>query len=149
MCIRDSPRWSGAALIDANGGLVGVGSLLVRETLGGKEINANMFVPVDLLKPILGDLTARGRAARAARPWLGIYAAEARGQVYVTGVVNGGPAQRADIREGDRIDRVAEQQVTTLPELYRSCLLYTSWRFRAGRRETPESSCACAARARP
>jgi S1-C subfamily serine protease len=113
------PRWSGAALIDATGGLVGLGSLLVRETVGGEEINANMFVPVDLLKPILGELIARGRAARLARPWLGIYAAEARGQVYVTGVVNGGPAQRADIREGDRIDRVAEQHVSTLPEFYR------------------------------
>jgi S1-C subfamily serine protease len=112
-------RWSGAALIDGNGTLVGLGSLLVRETIGAEEINANMFVPVDLLKPILADMIERGRAARQARPWLGIYAAEARGQVYVTGVVNGGPAHRADIREGDRIDRVAEQQVSTLPEFYR------------------------------
>jgi len=113
------PRWSGSALIDRHGGLVGLGSLLVREIIGGEEINANVFVPVDLLKPILGELVARGRAARAARPWLGIYSAEARGKVYITGVVDGGPAQRADIREGDQIDRVADADVTSLPDFYR------------------------------
>ncbi|MGH9560248.1 MAG: S1C family serine protease, partial [Terracidiphilus sp.] len=50
------PHWSGAALIDAGGHLVGLGSLLVRELTAGEEINANMFVPIDLLKPILGEL---------------------------------------------------------------------------------------------
>ena len=47
------PHWSGAALIDDRGTLVGLGSLLVREFIAGEEVNANMFVPIDLLKPIL------------------------------------------------------------------------------------------------
>lgn len=113
------PHWSGAALVDAAGKLVGLGSLLVREMLGGEEVNANMFVPVDLLKPILGSLRHQGRAERPPRPWLGIYAVEITGRVYVTGVVEGGPAQAADIREGDVITQVAEQDVNTLPEFYR------------------------------
>src|ERR1700733_2079202 len=50
------PHWSGAALVDEHGSLVGLGSLLVREVIGGEEINANMFVPIDLLKPILDNL---------------------------------------------------------------------------------------------
>jgi len=41
----------GTALIDGGGNLVGLGSLLVRELTDGAEINANMFVPIDLLKP--------------------------------------------------------------------------------------------------
>jgi len=113
------PHWSGAALIDGRGDLVGLGSLLVRETVGGEETNANMFVPIDLLKPILEDLSTRGRATRRSRPWLGVYAVEVSGKVYVTGVAEGSPAQLADIREGDLISQIAGRDVSTLPEFYR------------------------------
>jgi S1-C subfamily serine protease len=113
------PYWSGAALIDSHGRLVGLGSLLVRELSAGEEINANMFVPIDLLKPILEELTTQGRASRPSRPWLGVYAVEMTGKVFVTGVAEGGPAQLADIREGDLISRVAEHPVATLPDFYR------------------------------
>jgi S1-C subfamily serine protease len=113
------PHWSGAALLDQRGQIVGLGSLLVRETVAGEEANANMFVPIDLLKPILGDLLTRGRAARESRPWLGVYAVEVTGRVYVTGVADGSPAQVADIREGDLISQVGDRDVTTLAEFYR------------------------------
>jgi S1-C subfamily serine protease len=113
------PHWSGAALVDESGALVGVGSLLVREVIDGEELNANMFVPIDLLKPVLQNLRSAGRTDRPARPWLGIYAVELAGKVYVTGVVDGGPAQRADIREGDIISEVAEHEVGSLPDFYR------------------------------
>jgi S1-C subfamily serine protease len=113
------PHWSGAALIDRSGALVGLGSLLVRELIAGEEIDANMFVPIDLLKPILPSLKSTGRADRPPRPWLGVYAAELAGKVYVTAVVEGGPAQSADIREGDVISEVARQEVSSLPEFYR------------------------------
>jgi S1-C subfamily serine protease len=113
------PHWSGAALVDSDGRLAGVGSLLVRELIAGEEINANMFVPIDLLKPILEELTTRGRTSRQSRPWLGVYAVEMTGKVYVTGVADGGPAHLADIREGDLISRVADHDVATLPDFYR------------------------------
>jgi S1-C subfamily serine protease len=113
------PHWSGAALIDDRGMLVGLGSLLVREVIDGEEVNANMFVPIDLLKPILQSLRSTGRADRQPRPWLGVYAVELAGKVYVTGVVEGGPAQVADIREGDVISQVARHEVGTLPDFYR------------------------------
>jgi S1-C subfamily serine protease len=113
------PHWSGAALVDGRGGLVGLGSLLVRESIAGEEINANMFVPIDLLKPILRDLITRGRATRQSRPWLGVYAMEVTDKVYVTGVIDGGPAQSADLREGDLIAQVADHDVSGLPDFYR------------------------------
>ncbi|HEX3912651.1 MAG TPA: S1C family serine protease [Steroidobacteraceae bacterium] len=113
------PHWSGAALLDEHGALVGLGSLLVREVIAGEEINANMFVPIDLLKPILQSLRSTGHAERQPRPWLGIYAVELAGKVYVTGVVDGGPAHSADIREGDVISEVAQHEVGTLPDFYR------------------------------
>ncbi len=113
------PHWSGAALVDAAGSLVGLGSLLVREAVAGEETNANMFVPIDLLKPILGQLMTRGRADRQSRPWLGIYAVEVSGKVYVSGVADGSPAEQADIREGDLISQVGESEAGTLAEFYR------------------------------
>ncbi|GAC1299568.1 MAG: S1C family serine protease [Steroidobacteraceae bacterium] len=113
------PHWSGSALIDHRGHLAGIGSLLMRELTEGAEIDANMFVPIDLLKPILEELTTHGRASGQSRPWLGVYAAEMTGKIYVTGVAEGGPAHLADIREGDLIMRVAEHDVATLPDFYR------------------------------
>jgi S1-C subfamily serine protease len=113
------PHWSGAALVDRDGSLVGLGSLLVREMIAGEEINANMFVPIDHLKPILESLKTQGHANRRPRPWLGVYAVELTGRVYVTGVVDGGPAQTADIREGDVISQVAEHEINSLPEFYK------------------------------
>src|SRR6059036_984919 len=47
------PQWGGAALLDAQGHLIGTGSLLVQQELNGEAVHANMFVPIDLLNPIL------------------------------------------------------------------------------------------------
>jgi S1-C subfamily serine protease len=44
---------------------------------------------------------------------------ELTGRVYVTGVVDGGPAQTADIREGDVISQVADHEINSLPEFYK------------------------------
>src|SRR5215467_4142685 len=68
------PQWGGTALVGQDGRLLGVGSLLVQEAAGPDTVDANMFVPIDLLEPILEDMRKFGRATRAARPWLGLYA---------------------------------------------------------------------------
>ncbi len=113
-------HWSGAALVDGGGQLVGMGSLLVREIVGADETDANLFVPTDLLKPILGDLRAQGKAARQTRPWLGIYATQVKGAVVVAGVVEGGPAQKAGMRDGDLIREVGDREVFSMAEFYRA-----------------------------
>ena len=69
--------------------------------------------------PFSRNLTTRGRASRQPRPWLGVYAVEMTGRVYVTGVAEGSPAHLADIREGDLISRVARHDIATLPDFYR------------------------------
>ena len=59
--------WSGAPLIGAKGELLGIGSLIVPDAGGaGTQSPGNMFVPVDLLKPILADLMAQRQAQRPA-----------------------------------------------------------------------------------
>jgi S1-C subfamily serine protease len=113
------PEWSGAALVDDSGRLVGVGSLLVQETVDDDTVQGNMFVPVDLLEPILDDLVSRGRRRGAVRPWLGMYTAQADDRLIVHGVAQRGPAQRAGVRNGDRVLEVAGERVDRLPELFR------------------------------
>jgi S1-C subfamily serine protease len=115
------PHWSGAALIDPKTGhLFGTGSLFVQEALGGDEqAPGNMFVPIDLLTPILDDLIALGRPARKPRPWLGMHTTEAMGHLLVAGVHSGGPAENAGVEPGDIIQRVDGQQVRGLSDLYR------------------------------
>ncbi|MEO8537332.1 MAG: S1C family serine protease, partial [Betaproteobacteria bacterium] len=49
------PEWSGAALLDGQGRLVGVGSLFVQEADGEETVKGNMFVPSELIDPILDD----------------------------------------------------------------------------------------------
>src|SRR6185295_6566702 len=80
------PQWGGAALVGQDGRLLGIGSLLVQESVAGKTVDGNMFVPIDLLAPILDEMLTLGRAARAPRAWLGIYAAEMDGHLVIGGL---------------------------------------------------------------
>jgi len=114
------PQWGGSALIGADGKLLGIGSLLVEEKEGDQVVQGNMFVPVDLLEPILDDLVLRGRAQRPPRPWLGMYTTEINGKLVVAGLANGGPAERVGLKLGDIVVEVAEQRVRGLAELFRS-----------------------------
>jgi S1-C subfamily serine protease len=113
-------NWSGAALIGPRGELLGIGSLIVPDAGGpGTQSPGNLFVPVDLLKPVLEDLIARGRVAGPQRPWLGLYAEEARGRLFVTRLAPEGPAERAGLQGGDLVLAVGGEPVATLAEFYR------------------------------
>jgi S1-C subfamily serine protease len=113
------PQWGGSALIGPHGRLIGVGSLLVEEKHGEQNMQGNMFVPIDLLEPILEDLVKRGRAQRPARPWMGLYATEIGEKLVVAGLASGGPADRAGVKLGDILSGVAGEQVKGLAGFFR------------------------------
>jgi S1-C subfamily serine protease len=113
------PQWGGSALIGADGKLLGIGSLLVEEKAGEDGVQGNMFVPVDLLEPILEDLVQRGRSRRAARPWLGMYTTEIGTKLVVAGLATGGPADRAGLKLGDQVLAVAGERLSGLADLFR------------------------------
>lgn len=111
---------SGAALFNLRGELLGVGSLVVSDALGPgePEMVGNMFVPIDLLKPILGELLAQGRSSQSKRAWMGVSCVELGGEVRVLRVNSAGPAEAAGLRPGDQIVRIDGQQVDSLRTLW-------------------------------
>lgn len=111
--------WGGAALIDADGKLVGVGSLAVGDAVKDQAVPGNMFVPINLLKPILKHLVATGRSALKSTPWLGMHTEEIRGRLFVTRTPRRGPARAAGIRPGDIVLAIAGKPVTSMVDLYR------------------------------
>jgi serine protease Do len=114
------PAWSGAALLDHEGKLVGVGSLIVGDANGkGARNPGNMFVPTDLLPAILADLMVKGRIAGAGRPWLGINTDEMHGHLVLSNVTHEGPAERAGLKRGDTILGVNGEPVNHLTDFYR------------------------------
>lgn len=113
-------NFGGAALIDRDGRLVGIGSLFTQFMIQGfGSIPCNMFVPIDLLNPILNDLMIRGRSREAPRPWLGLNAEEAHGRVFVIRVTPGVPAERAGLQPGDLVLTVKGEAVKGLADFYR------------------------------
>jgi len=114
------PNWGGAGMLDVQGRLCGVGSLLVQQvTQGGDTIAGNMVVPIDLLKPILDDLRHYGRSKQPPRPWMGMMVQDTTDGLVVAGVYEGCPAARAGVQVGDRVLAVAGSEPESLADLFR------------------------------
>ena len=114
------PNYGGAALIDRDGQLLGIGSLYTQILIQGLgSIPCNIFVPIDLLKPILNDLVEKGRPRRAPQPWVGINVEEGHGRVFITKVTPGGPAEKAGVQPGDLVLSVKGKAVKDLADFYR------------------------------
>jgi S1-C subfamily serine protease len=110
---------SGAALLDDDGHLLGIASLWVSDTLAtGVAFPGNMFIPINLLDPILDDLIAHGRRQAPARPWLGIYTEDIEGHVVVTRTLADGPADRSGVKRGDIVLGVAGHSIGNQSEFY-------------------------------
>ena len=113
-------NYGGAALIGSDGSLLGIGSLFTRTDVPGfGTLPANMFVPIDLLKPILADLIAAGRSQKPPKPWLGMHTDESHGRVFVIRIHPGGPAQKANLQIGDLVLKVNRQPVSGQADFYR------------------------------
>ncbi len=111
---------SGAPLFNQRGELLGIGSLLVADALGeNKPVPGNMFVPVDLLKPILAELQRSGSSRQSHRPWLGLTSSEQGGRVQIVRVSEDSPAEAAGLEPGDVVLAVDDSKVATLESFYK------------------------------
>lgn len=111
---------SGASLFNQRGELLGIGSLFVGDATGqSPRVPGNMFVPVDLLKPILAEMQQTGSSRQSRRPWLGVTSSEQGGRVSVVRVTKDSPAYDAGLAAGDVVLAVDGVKVSTLEEFYR------------------------------
>jgi S1-C subfamily serine protease len=79
----------------------------------------NIFVPIDLLKPILSDLKRSGSSKRPLRPWLGVRTLELYGRLFVERVISGSPSEKAGIKTGDIILAVNKKDVQGMADFFR------------------------------
>lgn len=122
---------SGAPLFNRKGELMGIGSLFVMDALGENTRNpGNMFVPIDLLKPILAEMQQLGSSRQSNRAWLGVTSSDQGGRVQVMRVSEGSPADEAGLRPGSVVQAIDGVEVTTLEAFYKKL-----WA-----RDTPEQS---------
>ena len=111
---------SGAALFDADGELLGIGSLVVADVLGDGRaaVPGNMFVPVDLLRPVLAELRDTGRSSASRRAWLGVNCVEVDGALRVLRITADSPAAAAGLQPGDRIAAIDGRPAASLAAFY-------------------------------
>ena len=120
--------WAGAPLVNSNGRILGIGSLFVQDAaFPGTMSPGNMFVPINLLKPILNDLITYGRRKSDVKPYLGISTNDSSGQVMVTRVSRNGPAEKSGIKQNDIIKAVNGKQVNSVEVFYKT--IWTSGNF--------------------
>jgi putative serine protease PepD len=104
-----NPGNSGGPLLDADGRVIGVNAQIA--STSGANDGVGFAIPVDTVKDVVPALKS-GKEIK--RPYLGVSTGDATTGTgaQVAGVVDGGPADRAGLRVGDRIVALAGRQVT-------------------------------------
>jgi hypothetical protein len=113
-------NWSGSALIDADGRLVGIGSLVVDDDATERlECPAICSCRWICSSRSLRISVAQGGVVRLHPLGWACPPQQARGQLVVTRVAPEGPADEAGVRSGDRVLAVGGVQVADTVDFYR------------------------------
>jgi S1-C subfamily serine protease len=113
-------NWSGAALLSTDGKLLGIGSLLVnRARRDNERLGGNVFVPVDLLQPLIDQVAASGKVTPQPHPWLGLNASPHPGGLVIGRLSEQSPALAAGLKRGDMVTALADKPVEDLVDFYR------------------------------
>jgi len=78
-----------------------------------------MFVPIELLAPIIDEICLHGRRLTPPRPWLGMLVHDDQNDLTVVGVYRNCPADKAGLRPGDIIVGIDDEPVVGLANMFR------------------------------
>jgi len=117
-----NPGNSGGALIDVHGNLIGINTAIFSRS--GGNMGIGFAIPAELAQTVMDSLIRHGRVLRG---WLGVEIASggrtANGressEVFIAGVMPGGPADKAGLKRGDQIIEVAGQSVVNANQVIR------------------------------
>lgn len=105
-----NPGNSGGALVDAKGDLIGINTAIYSASRSGGSLGIGFAIPVSTARSVLESIIATGSVTRG---WIGIepqditpeiaesFDLEHKSGAIVAGVLQGGPAHKANIRPGD------------------------------------------------
>jgi len=120
-----NPGNSGGALVDLNGAVVGVNSLILSPS--GGSIGIGFAIPINMARRVVEELVYEGKVARG---FLGIEAqdltpvlaqalnCEAKSGAVVTALSEKSPASKSGLEAGDVIVSLDEHSVTNANELF-------------------------------
>jgi serine protease Do len=122
-----NPGNSGGPLVNAAGEVIGINTLIARQSSTGIAIEGiNFAISINPIKDVLGQLVATGKVTRA---YLGVYIQNispglertfgvgAGEGVLVSDIITGSPAETAGIESGDIITKVDGKPVRSTEEL--------------------------------
>ncbi len=128
-----NPGNSGGALVNGQAQVVGINSAIATAPSGGSNgsIGVGFAIPIDYARSIAEEIIRTGKATH---PYLGVTAATVTQQdatstsgvagALVRSVVPGGPADRAQIKDGDVITKINDRTVTSVDDLVAATRLH-------------------------
>jgi serine protease DegQ len=109
-----NPGNSGGALVDAGGNLVGINTAIFSRS--GGSMGIGFAIPVSTAKMVLEQIVASGSVTRG---WIGVELSPAVQEtvkpgagVLISGVLRGGPADKAGVKPGDVLVEVQGKPVS-------------------------------------
>ncbi len=119
-----NPGNSGGGLFNLNGSLIGINTAIATRT--GTYIGYGFAIPIDIVKSVVSDLMEDGKVNRG---YIGVtirnvdatfaksLGLEKAGGIFVNGVLEDSPADKAGIKEGDVIIAIDGKELMTTNEL--------------------------------
>ena len=108
-----NPGNSGGPLLDAQGSVIGVNSQIASQS--GSNSGVGFAIPVDQVKRVVPFLEKGEKVPHA---YLGVGSGDApTGGALIGQIVAGGPADKAGLREGDRVVEIGGQPVRDADDL--------------------------------
>ncbi len=115
-----STHFTGAALVSDSAELLGIGGLVTIDIDIDPKVRVpgNIFVPVNSLMSVIGQLLVDGRSIASRRPWIGLDTKKTKRGIAVSSLEGDAPAKQAGLRNGDIIVAVSQKKIDGQIDFY-------------------------------